>query len=897
MPKENRFNQFRSVVQAKLKGGSIPVIQLVQSNPEFAASLSKLVTPDIKPVHDERGERTIQTADRARFFSIAEYIANKTNDAEIAMQLFPEMELAAQILISSIISPKDMTTTEVNYVVPEGLKVAPVSSKLLTIISDYFEQTYKIKPLLPKILNNILFGSGSYPIAIIPENTVDSLINGKRTVNTESLKDHVNNDGLFHPIGILGLPNKDSNKNFSLEDFSAESYMPSKLTNIDQDKIQRIHWFNKTSNSSITLEHIFITDNYDALKFQQLIKRKRAETFDALLNRNNVYHAKAFESLKQSVKLSDQELTSLFYKNRNTSWKNVVKVKTDGENSRSTIGEPLIMKLPSESVIPVYTPGNPEDHVGYFILLDMEGNPITRNTAETDFSNLRSKFNQNQDLASRMLQEVNSAFHGSCHGRSFDDISRIYSDVIEADLLAKLRNGLVGPGVTIAKNTDLYQIMLARILKKQNTQLLYVPTELMTYFALDYDDVGIGKSLNDGQRIINSLRAMLLFSNVQASIKNSIARKKVNIKLTDTDPDPQKTIEIAQSEILRIAAANFPVGMMNPNDLTDWLQKAGYEWGFEGHPGLPDTSVEINEVNSNYVKPDSDLEDSLRKRAIMHTGLSPETVDNGFNSEFATTVVANNILLSKRVLQIQEKFVPQLTDLCRKVAMNDGNVVKYVKKVIEENYSALTETENVDELISEYKDQKDLLVHLLAMEFLSNFELKLAQPDTVSLKNLIEAFDAEAEAVDKAIEYYISTNVLPAAFSGEQANQRVDEIKQIVKAHHMRQYMANNHILPELANYFKFDKNGKPVNDIFSIEKEYQQGIIASIVKLMQRTVPIAQAADRDIEKITDGENLGPSQATDTSELSNDGEEDENTNSDKSKEIPEDLPDLGSIDM
>lgn len=894
MPKENKFDQFRSIVQAKLKGGSVPVIKLVRSNPEFAASLSKLVTPELKPIHDDRGERIIQTTDRTRFLNISNFVANKTNDAEIAMQLFPEMELAAQILISSIISPKDMTTTEVNYVVPEGLKVAPVTSKLLKIINDYFEQTYKIKPLLPKILNEVLFGSGSYPIAVIPENTVDSLINGTSSINTESLREHANNDGLFSPIGVLGLPKTNKDHNFSLENFEREGYVSQPLSREEKERLQKIHYSN--GNKQLALEHIFVTDNYDGLKFPKVIKRKRQETFDNLLNRNNAYLSNAFESMKDASKLSDQELTSLFYKNRNTTYKNVVKIKPDGENKRSTIGEPLILKLPAESVIPVYTPGNPEDHVGYFVLLDMEGNPVTRLTVESDFSNMRDQFNNNKDLASNMLQQVNSAFHAQCTGKSFQDVSKIYADLIEADLLSKLRNGLIGPNITIAKNTDLYQIMLARIFKKQNTQLLFIPVELLMYFALDYDTQGVGKSLMDGQRIINSLRAMLLFSNVQAAIKNSIARKKVNIKLTETDPDPQRTIEIAQSEILRIASSNFPVGMMNPNDLTDWIQKAGYEWGFEGHPGLPDTAIEINETNSNYVKPDTELEDSLRKRSIMHVGLSPETVDNGFNSEFATTVVANNILLSKRVLQIQEKFVPQLSDLCRKITLNDGNVVKAIKEVIVENYAALTEVENADELIQDYKDQKDLLVHLLAMEFLSNYELKLAQPDIVSLKNQIEAFDARAEAVDKAIEYYISTNILPESMAGEQASQRVDEIKQIVKAHYMRQYMANNHILPELNHYFTLDKDGKPVNDIFSIEKDYQAGLTASVVKLMKGVVPVAQAADRDMTKITGGEDLGPSQATDASPSPDTGGEDTGGMEEPSGgEMPADLPDFDSM--
>jgi hypothetical protein len=168
--------------------------------------------------------------------------------------------------------------------------------------------------------------------------------------------------------------------------------------------------------------------------------------------------------------------------------------------------------------------------------------------------------------------------------------------------------------------------------------------EFVSYFAFDYYENGIGKSLLDNLKIITSIRAILMFARVMAHLKSSINITTVNLTLDEHDPDPQRTVEIAIHEVLRMRQQYFPLGINSPTDLVDWVQRAGVEFSFEGHPGLPNTKFDFDIKNMQHTIPPSDFEEELRKQTYMALGLSPETVDNGFNSEFATTVVANNIL-------------------------------------------------------------------------------------------------------------------------------------------------------------------------------------------------------------------------------------------------------------
>lgn len=865
-------NSLRSVVEARKNGKPVSLSTLAAApNMELAAVMSKLVRNNTPPTHDHKGNREIEVTDQHRFATASNEISQKSEDADITLQLFPEMELARQIMVSSVISPKDMQSTDLNFTAPDTLKTTPIAAALLEVVKSYFKTDYRIEPLMPEILNDMLFGSGSYPLAVIPENSVDELINGTRNISVENLRHEMGDSNVFAGIGLLGpcdlIAAKDKSRsvNFSLEEFVGSGSIP--YAEPQNTNRNRIHY--KSEDKVVQLQHVVVTDNFNALKLPSIIATKRNRDTEQILDKKRRKRTQAFANESVATidgkTISDVELTQLFFKNSNSRYKTIRKVKTDNELARRTIGAPLTMRLPSESVIPVCVPGDNRRHVGYFVLLDSEGNPVSRKSRGSEFNDLRNRFNSNQDMSSTLLGASSSINGNQCKFQTFDQAAKVYSEIVEADLLARLRNGVIGQTVEFGTNQDFYTLMLARAMKQQLTQILYLPADLMTYFAYKYDDNGIGKSLLDDMRILNALRSMLLFAQVQADVKNSIGRTTVNLKLSDVDPNPQKTIEVAMHEVMQARSQNtMPFNRTTPSDLTRWVSTAGVEFQFEGHPALPDTKIEFSEHNTNYAKQDSGLEEQLRKRAIMGTGLSPETVDNGFASEHATTVVANNVLLSKRVQQIQDIFVPLITDHCRKQALNDGRLFEEVKQTIKENFGKLVDVIKPDEeLMKIVNDQgKDTIIHYLAVEFLSNFETSLSRPDVISLQNQMDAFNKQKEAYIAGIDYYINTNILPESFMGEQAGQRVEEIKEIVLATLMRRWMARENILPELAEMTQTTEDGQPIIDFGKDTADHMSAMNKSIVHLVTKMRPVANAADRDINKVTEGEDLGESNVT-----------------------------------
>lgn len=857
-------NNIRSIISTANSGKKYAAVDLVRQNPILAATLSKLNQSDqVRNGYGRDGNRTISAPDQQNFQKISQEVSQKTKDAQSIMELFPELELSAQILITSIISPKDMNTTEVTFTTPKSLKSQEVTALMIAELKEYFEQVYKIEPLLPKILRQTLFESGSYPIAVIPENSVDQMINGSSKITLEGITEHLTPSGTFKNIGILG-PNTITDKpTTALESF--QMYSGSHVPTYDHKVMIG------------TESYLVVTDNPSVLKLPKVIAKSRSDRISSLLKNSKMgiaAEAYGHNGPITGSNMNDAQLTSLLYKSGRHDNKPFVKVRTGDESARESIGNPLILDLPPESVIPVYQPGNVEKHIGYFVLIDGDGNPISKDTQGTQFDDLQSRLNQsNNTMSSYLTEKARSgmgAGAGNCDTLNVNTASRLYADIVEADLLARLRNGVYGNNVSIANNEEIYRIMLARAMAKQMTQLLYIPIDLVTYFAYKYDNYGIGKSLLADMRILNSMRAMTLFARVMANIKNSIGRTQVDLKLDERDPNPKKTIETAMHEVAQTRQQAFPFGLSTPGDLVDWTQKAGFEFTFSGHPSIPDTSVTFSEKNSDYTKPDDALEEELRKRQIMTIGLPPEIVENGFNSEFATSVVANNLLLAKRVMQIQEIFIPQLTDHARKVARNDGNLVRALRGIIDDNYDKLKNHIEEDKDMAPHAANKDVIVSLLLSEFLSTFEVSLPQPNSITLDNQMEAFDKYVEALDKALNAYINSEILTSDMSGEASNS-AEALKSVVKAHFLRKWLTENNVLPELAEMVITSEDGSPLVDFVSIQSEHINAMTKSVIKLLGRTHPVAQAADADIERITGNAELSETTSTDSSSSSDSG--------------------------
>lgn len=872
-------NTIMKTISLANSGKSYPVMKLVNDNPEMAALISKMVTsPATRGTYGATGSREIAQPNTYEFRNLSWKTARNANDAKAVMQMLPDMELSAQILVSSILSPKDMMTTELIFQAPEGVLNNQVSNELLRLTRQHFDQVYKIKPLLSKMLRDILFEKGSYISAVIAENSLDEVINRHTAITMEGISELVDRNGKIRPLGLLGkgevaVTDSDPEPAISMEGFKEYSFTTA--GSIDS----RVNMRSKVGNESVMISnpYLLVTDNPDVLKLPRVQQKLVAQKVDSALRneqslrsrvvRNSTAAMEAIASGRKTMqRLNDREMASVIYKNASNVHTPVAVIKTNEQLKRKSVSSPLIMELPPESVIPVHVPGQEDRHIGYFVLLDINGNPINANSDKDYYAELSERMNNatsGNSFPSQLLTRIKSMYNGfDCSNQEHLDYSaRVYADMVEQDLLARLRNGVYANGASLARNEEVYRIMLSRTFARQQTQMLFLPVSLVTYYAFRYNADGIGKSLMDDMKVLNSLRAMVMFSNVMASVRNSVAQTNVKLKLDEQDPDPYKTIERMMSEIVRAKQQSFPLGANSPVDIVNWLQRAGYQFAFEGHPGLPDVQVEFGESSTNYPKPDTELEENLRKRSIMSVGLNPETVDNGFNGEFATSVVANNILLSRRVMQIQEQFTPLLTDNVQKIMMATPSLLDEMRSIIDTNYESLSLDEQlVNEVAAGAVNQKEAVIDYLLLEWVNGLEVLLPRPNTVTLENQFSAYETYVKVLDQLLDAWINESFFTEETGGDVA-QHVTTMRNVVRSHFIRKWVAENGVMPELSDITAVSDDGKPQTDFWTMQQTHIESLMKTMTKFMTNLQPLKDASNTVLAQTTDSEETAGSAA------------------------------------
>jgi len=868
---------FKKLISSINKNKTIAANKLIGQNPNIATVVSKLINPKTmgyKTLYDTAN--LSNTLNTGKLTSISNSISSRYLDNKNMLQLFPDLELAMQILVSSILSPKDMVKTELIYKTKEIIFPIELNTQILEEVKTYLNTNYEINSSMSDLLEESLFIKGASVKAVLPESLIDAVINNSINNKSSGVKvsqevfneiyTKVSGEVTLKPMGILGSY---SNKNkVTLESFNEYSHR-----SVD------IGLYIDPNDPKLIDPNIEISDNFSLLKLPLATNKVRSNLIKSKYMTNPV-----------TENVNVQDITSLLFKTSNTETK-LVEVLPNAYNlPRKSVGKPLLLNLPSESVIPISLPNEPHNHLGYFVVVDENGNPVS--TGQTDLSQLNSLLNTNgsqNNLSSHLLQRANSNIRGndSSNNLRLDNITHIYANLVEDNLKNRLANGLYHSSVNISNDTEIYKIMLARSLANKYTKVIYIPEEFVTYFAFDFYENGVGKSLLDNLKIITSLRAMLMFSRTMAHLKSSINITTVGLTLDEHDPDPQKTVEIAIHEVLRMRQQYFPLGINSAPDLVDWIQRAGIEFSFEGHPGLPNTKFDFDIKNLQHTIPPTDFDDELRKQTYMALGLSPEVVDNGFNPEFATSVVSNNILLSKRVIIYQTKFLKLLKSHINKILTFDDAVRKNIFEIIKNNLTAFQKYLTDEDKIS-FKDNELGIINKYINMFFEQLELELPKPDETTIENQLTSYDKYTEALDKVIDHWISSEIAGESLVGE-LSSHIDSVKNIVKSYFIRRWMSDNNFMPEISELVTTDIEGNPNIDLFSISKSHIISLMKSSFKLIKSMQENKNIMDKNLETIG-AEEPEVSEDTESSEESSEFDDNESFGEPEEEESEEEEP-------
>jgi hypothetical protein len=708
-----------------------------------------------------------QTLDR-----VSQHIIQDVVDNDAIMQLNPDLELVETVLTGNILSPKSLGETELAWSVDPVIFDSELSRVLMEPVELHFKRDYKINDRLDIQVKDILFRKGAVVTIVLPENVLDHLVNGSRKVSMEDFGNYRRRLVNGQPLGLLGHPTK---VGVSLE-----------------------NWNQTTDNSNMIHgdKNLLVTDNFDILKSPNMGRTYREKRIADKLSKRRISLEAEMRQETENYAWTNADIEKLYQRNNQGNSEHAQVVTSPQYMERASVGHPLALQPPVESVIPVYMQGRPNEHIGYFLLVDQNGYPVSKENSRDFYGEMQTSWRSggSGNGASEVLRMTRETLTGTDGSGAYEinDINRTYNSIVVNDLNNRLRNGEYDQELEIGLTEEVQRIMLYRNWASKCTQLVFIPAELCTYMAFNYSENGVGESLLTRSKMISTMRSTLLMADTIGGMRNAIGRKRVKIRLDPDDVDPEQSISNAQSIIMEQALRAFPLASPDPSQAMDALMRSGYDFEVDANgSAYAETQVQYEDYITNQTAGNPDLQDRLRRIHISSMGVHPEKVDPMSSPDFATTATHNDLVFSRRVRAYQKVLTDFLQKFVRCYTHHSSILRQQMAHAIMRNRKMMT------------PEQLAMPIDDIIDDFISAIQVSLPAPDNTQHERQLESYRAYTELLDLTLEAYITPDLFPDDTMG--INGAAEKILTHVKAYFRRQFLTNNNIMAELGILLEMD--------------------------------------------------------------------------------------------
>ena len=883
MNKQNgvRTTAIQKMLEAGRKRQNVPVIDGVLRNDlDSAAIMTKMERDPRRPLQfDQEGNILIDIPNQFTFQDKASNIVDRIVANRNLRKMLTDIELISQILVSSVLAPKDFITKELHLNIDDSIYNSRLYGVIKQRFEEFFESTYKIKDRLYVYLDDVLINTGSKPVMVLPENSIDDIINGSVGMSNESFKklsEQFKPGGTMDPLGILGPGLVQKGGTYTQEyGIAAESLRVANVQNVAYSETV-FHQSSQSIDNELFFDTgVRVTDNFNVLRLSDFEEARSAMRTKTLIERQSGRRIKAAmggvlsaqdavgvsvtreqadamglstESMRTvdgRFEMSDQEMVNLVYMSRQKHGQNVKVVRTQSQLRRRSLTEPLIQELPSEAVHPVFVPGNVERHVAYLVLLDDGGNPLT----EASMSRLTSDMvqsNNNSSFVRSLIAKTNIGMNGfSCNNHShMAAMVNVFANTVEADLLARWRNGDNSRSIRIGNNQEIYAIMLARKLQGSNTRMLWVPKELMTYFAIDYDDVGVGVSLLTRNEVIGAMRAGLLFADLAGAIRNSVGNTVYDITLDPNDENAEKRIEQLKGLAYASRQNLVPTSAGSPIDMSQMINRAGVMFKFTGNERIPQMNIERSSSGADHIRPDTDLLEYMQKVWTMGFSIPPEMIDNAKQPELAAVAFNQNALLTKRVVQIQELLNPQITNLGQTITRHHEGFISEMCSLLEQSFDDIRLPDELKKLASEDPKIRQDIIEMTVRDTINSLVLELAKPELASNASKLNELEEFETMLDKKLDAYFGDEAFTNEVFGE-LGDKAPMIRQVIRNTLLRKYMDQMNLGGDVSELFNVENDEVRLVDLIEEHSNTMKSIIVSAGQLFAKNAKFKDESNK----------------------------------------------------
>lgn len=799
----------------------------------------------------------------------------KTIDDLLVM--FPDVNLAIEIITSLIENPNTMQETYFNYRFRDFSLPKNISNAILDIVREYTELHYKEREKISDIIKETMFTRGSYVELIIPPETFKEFIKMYKKLTNKKPKSKFEIS--------LGLNKKNSpvNKNKNITTESVKSCNSGFSNTIEETlllySIENDILSPNKDNSYISKEDVKevgplfnITSNPLSLSIMEL--RKRVVDLES-----KVKFSGLLDLGLEGVKEINEELLFMFM---------------DNDNS---LEAPIVKKIDTDKVVPVRDENDPSTHYGYFIFLDNKGNVLKSKSKDNPFAYTQNinvfltKKEKEKDRKEKIFRKVT------------ETLGLVVGDAPEINNLKDLKNYLLKnmidkylkstlfenvDGVLLEMDNNLVELIAEYLYNNIPVNAVFVPKELVSYYAIDYRRNGTGKSILEKLIILLSLKAIIFYTELIGAIKASMSTTVVDIEINDDDiKDYDNIINEVKKRIYKNAKYKLPVGVIKINDILDILNELGYSFRVKGKY-TPGVEINFSEERSDFQPIPDELKEKIDKAIITSMLLTPEIVDNSMSPDFATTIIANANLLAKRISKQQKKFSEKLTESVVKKLRVDGRfksrVINLLKRNVKSTRNYVKRRVSEIEKIGIERMSDDLFIEWLFNKILLHLDVYLPQPEVTEDNNLENLYDKYNNLIENIFNDVLTTDFLPSELVG-QLGDKAGTIINVIKSMLKLRFVLDKKLIPQLNDMLTVGDDGvpmyNPLEDYDNLVKIFGD----LMVPFLRNTTDMKSKLDKRIEKAVDEHKEDDTDDNNVNESINEDETENDKNNNKDTEM------------
>jgi len=673
--------------------------------------------------------------------------ASKDTMKELASlaTMAPEIKRARDILVASIISPNDMQENSISITVdvPE-LETGKLQSDINKYLTDFFNNDLEFGVKLSSYIGECLYDSGSKALMIVPKYNIGTLS------GAAELRDKAE-------VGLEHLMQHEKLSSTYSTDFSnaCRELGKEKQSGIVGDCVADI-------NNDPEFRYI---KEADITKFAEVALESTVSKLGAKETEHKIISVSDNPSL---VNIGDRKTDTALSELYDRVGKQFKKLHKDNlfvlsENLIGADGElPVVVELPTESVIPVTVPGYEKEHLGYFVLVDNHGNAIS---------------GKEQTTSKQLTAQAAKTFYGSNMSGDMDDKQRyhvassVFNMTIKSLIESKLDEyGLTG--LSISRYNAIAASMFDHFIKKNKVGLIFVPEPLMVYYRFEHRKNGTGKSLLEDASFLLALRTTTMVARVMAASKDAIDKKTVEVGISEQEKNPEALMDMVTNMFVEKRMPSFsndPMAVaerLTRNALT--IQPKGLDDYKEAF------SVVTESKPSNTVQPDHALFEVLTDMVIDYLVVPHDALNHTKETEYSRSVATNSIFFSNTVRGYQRIVQKYNNKFARMYLTYAPAVQEKIKEII----SSSTDMD---------KDSAKLKHNKIMQSLIKSISINLASPAVSTNKAQFEELSSFMDMIGRTVDSLLPDEFIDA--ENRDLKELMGTMRATVKSQSIRKFL------------------------------------------------------------------------------------------------------------